>query len=194
MASYADPRQASFGSNTNGFPYGLTRDQAIALPTNYAKVLADAKRTTTSPYVLIGAAHVALAIAEAAQRGWITANAVTWYQNGITASWAQWGVTGTIATYYANPNVDLATNALQKIQFQQYLAYYPDGIQAWANWRRTGIPALVPTVNATNASKQIPRRFVYGTNEYTLNTANVTAAAALYNNDSPDGRVWWDKP
>jgi hypothetical protein len=195
MAAYSDPRQAAYGSNLNGFPYGLTRDQAIALPTNYAKVLADNKRTTTSPIVLVGAAHVSLAIAEAAQRGWITANAVTWYQNGITASWGQWGVTGTIATYYANPNVDLATgNALQKIQFQQYLAYFPDGIQAWANWRRTGVPALVPTVNATNTSKQIPRRFVYGNREYSLNTANVTAAAALYNNDSPDGRVWWDKP
>ena len=194
MAAYADPRQASYGSNTNGFPYGLTRDQAIALPTNYAKVLADNKRTSTSPYYIVTAANVALAIAEAAQRGWITATAVTWYQNGITLAWAQWGVTGTIATYYANPNVDLTTGALQKIQFQQYLAYYPDGIQAWSNWRRTGIPALVPTPNATNTSKQIPRRFVYGTNEYSLNTANVTAAAALYNNDSPDGRVWWDKP
>ena len=195
MAAYGDPRQASFGSNTNGFPYGLTRDQAIALPTNYAKVLADAKRTTTAPYVIVGAAHVAFAIAEAAQRGWITANATTWYQTGIQLSWAQWGVTGDFAAYYANTNVDLATGTpLQKIQFQQYLALYPDGTQAWANWRRTGIPVLVPTPNASNASKQIPRRFVYGNREYSLNTANVTAAAALYNNDSPDGRVWWDKP
>lgn len=195
MAAYGDPRQAAFGSNTNGFPYGLTRDQAIALPTNYAKVLADAKRTTTAPYPIVVSSHVNLAIAEAIQRGWIAGTAATFYQTGIANSWAQWGVTGDIAVYMAQPNVDLTTgNALQKIQFQQYLAYYPDGTQAWSNWRRTGVPALVPTPNASNASKQIPRRFVYGNREYSLNTANVTAAAAQYSNDSPDGRVWWDKP
>ncbi len=29
MASYGDPRQGSFGTSTVGFPYGLTRDNAV---------------------------------------------------------------------------------------------------------------------------------------------------------------------
>src|SRR6185436_10604516 len=66
MASLADPRQAAFGSSTIGFPYGLTRDLAVAFTnanTNYAKILAASKRATNSPMVLIGASHVRLAIA-----------------------------------------------------------------------------------------------------------------------------------
>jgi hypothetical protein len=199
LAAMGDPRQAAFGSNGNGFPYGLTRDQAIAQPSNYAQILAATWRATNSPLAIIGADDVLLAIAEAAQRGWITANVANFYKAGIVASWAQWNVTGDIATYLANARVALTGNAsddLRKIQLQQYLAWYPDGTQAWANWRRTGVPALVPTPNATNPGGKIPRRYTYGTNEYGLYTGNVNDAAGRYGatGDSPDSRVWWDKP
>ena len=199
MASLSDPRQAAFGSTTVGFPYGLTRDLAVAFTNanpNYARILASGKRATNSPMVLIGASNILLAIAEAAQRGWITANVATNYQAGIQASWDQWVVTGTIATYMANPEVALAGTAgdRQKIQLQQYIAFYPDGLQGWANWRRTGVPALTPTPYATNSSKQIPRRYTYGANEYSVNVASVTEAASRIGGDSPDVRIWWDKP
>ncbi|MEP7373136.1 MAG: SusD/RagB family nutrient-binding outer membrane lipoprotein [Chitinophagaceae bacterium] len=183
-----DPRQAVFGSSNVGFPYGLTRDDAVDFGnanSNYAKVLAPALRAANSKLVVIAAAQVALAIAEAAQRGWITADALTWYQKGITLSWEQWGVTGNIATYSA---VDLA-----KINLQQYFAYYQDGIQAWSNWRRTNIPALTVPADASNSGRGIPRRYVYGANEYSLNKANVATNAALYNNDSEAAKVWWDQ-
>lgn len=198
MSAYGDPRQAAFGSSNAGFPYGLKRDDAVDFADgnpNYARVLAGGYRATNSPQVVIGYSHVALAIAEAAQRGWVTADVEDFYKEGIQASFDEWEVAGDIDTYYANVNVDLAGgNELKKIQSQQYIAWYPDGIQSWANWRRTNVPTLVPTPNATNAGGQIPRRYVYGTREYTLNTTNVQKAAATYNNDSPDARVWWDKP
>jgi len=196
MAALADPRQAAFGSSTIGFPYGLPREQAVAFASanpSYAEILASNRRANNSPYVLIGADDVLLAIAEAAQRGWVTADPVIFYRNGISASWEQWGVTGDINSYYANAQVDLSSgNALQKIQLQQYFAWYPDGIQAWANWRRTGVPALAPPAAA---NRQIPRRFVYGTNEYAVNPANVAEASKRYTGgDNQDARVWWDKP
>ena len=105
-------------------------------------------------------------------------------------------MTGTIATYMANPDVALAGTAgdRQKIQLQQYIAFYPDGLQGWANCRRTGVPALTPTPYATNSSKQIPRRYTYGANEYSVNVASVTEAASRIGGDSPDVRIWWDKP
>ena len=198
MSTLADPRQAAFGSSTIGFPYGLTRDLAVAFTnanTNYAKILAANKRATNSPMVLIGASHVRLAIAEAAQRGWITADIAANYQAGIQASWDQWGVTGTIATYMSNSAVALtgAASDRQKIQLQQYIAFYPDGLQGWANWRRTGIPALTPTPHATNSSGQIPRRYTYGSNEYAVNVTSVTEASTRIGGDSPDNRIWWDK-
>src|SRR4030095_1573604 len=108
MASLVDPRQAAFGSSTVGFPYGLKRDDAVAFGnanTNYAKVLADAKRAANSPLVIVAAAHVRLAIAEAAPRGWITATVATEYQAAIQASWDQWGVAGNIANYPADATV-----------------------------------------------------------------------------------------
>jgi hypothetical protein len=197
MASLSDPRQTAFGSNTNGFPYGLTRDQAIALPTNYAQILSTTWRSTNSPLVIIGADDVNLAIAEAGFRTWVTATVATFYQAGIQQSWAQWGVSGNITNYMANSQVALtgASTDLQKIHLQQYIAWYPDGTQAWANWRRTGVPALTPTPNALNSSKQIPRRYTYGSNEYSLNTANVgEASGRLSGGDTPDARMWWDRP
>jgi hypothetical protein len=202
LASLGDPRQGAFGSTTVGFPYGLKRDDAVAFSNNnnYAQVLSAANRAANSPYVVVAASHVLLAIAEAAQRGWIPGGAATaeaMYQAGIQASWQQWGLPiTTLSTYLANTNVDLTGVAgdLQKIQLQQYIAYYPDGLQAWANWRRTGVPALVPTPNAINAGGKIPRRYVYGANEYSVNAANVAAAAAAMGGDTQDTRVWWDKP
>lgn len=195
-ASLADPRQTAFGSSTTGFPYGLTRDQAVNFGTSYATILAAGKRDRSSPLVAIGASDVLLAIAEAAQRGWITATVATVYQSAIAENWAEWGVTGNLSTYMNNPAVALTGTApdLQKIQLQQYLSFYPDGLQAWSNWRRTGVPALTPTPNAIGSSKQIPRRFTYGPNEYNLNSTSVKEAVArLTGGDTPDARVWWDK-
>ncbi|GAB2824908.1 RagB/SusD family nutrient uptake outer membrane protein [Ferruginibacter profundus] len=99
------------------------------------------------------------------------------------------------------------TSFLQRIFLQRYIAHFPDGIQVWSEWRRScdvaqpnpltglaGIPALGPTAFATNSSKGIPRRFVYGTNEYSTNSASVgVAAARLTGGDVAFARTWWDK-
>jgi hypothetical protein len=199
MSTTGDPRQSAFGSSAVGFPYGLPRDQAVAFAsanTNYARVLAANRRNNNSPLVIIGASDVLLAIAEASQRGWVTANVAGFYRTGIEQSWAEWGVTGNINTYLSNASVDLAAgNALQKIQLQQYISWYPDGIQAWANWRRTGVPTLTPTPHAINPTKQIPRRLIYGNNEYAVNLTSVNEAISrLTGGDTEVARVWWDKP
>ncbi|HEX2847531.1 MAG TPA: SusD/RagB family nutrient-binding outer membrane lipoprotein [Chitinophagaceae bacterium] len=199
MAAYGDPRQAAFGSSTVGFPYGLTRPDAVAFGDanpNYAKILASGFRGTASAFPLITTSSVLLAAAEAAQRGWITGNAAALYEKGISESWRQWGIKNPtlLATYMTQPNVALTTDALAKIQLQQYFAFYPNGTQAWANWRRTNVPALVPTPAATNSSKQIPRRLTYGSLAYAVNTDNTnTAAGKITGGDTPDSRVWWDK-
>ena len=195
----ADARAAAFGSSTIGFPYGLTRDQAVAFATanaNYARLLHPSKRTATSPIVIIGAAHVYLARAEAAQLGWTAENAANMYSLGIQRSWEEWGVYSAAAftAYMALPAVSLAAgNALQKIQLQQWIAWFPNGTQGWANWRRTGVPALTP---APGAGLPIVRRVPYGPNDYNFNLANVTVAGALYTvggqPDSQDAKVWWD--
>lgn len=201
MANLSDPRQAAFGGSTVGFPYGLTRPQAVAFGDanpNYAKILAASYRATSSVFPIITSSTVLLAAAEAVQRGWVTGDAAALYEKGISESWKQWNIKNPtlLATYMAQPSVSLATGTpLQKIQLQQYFAYYPNGTQAWANWRRTNVPALVPTPSATNAGGQIPRRFTYGSTAYAVNEANTNEAVGkLSGGDTPDARVWWDKP
>jgi hypothetical protein len=195
-----DGRAAAFGSSTVGFPYGLTRDNAVAFATanpNYARVLHPSKRLATSPISLLSASSVYLARAEAAQLGWTAENVASMYSTGIRRSWEEWGVYSDAAfnAYLAKPAVDLAGGSpLTKIQLQQWIAFYPNGTQAWANWRRTGVPALTA---APGAGLPIIRRIPYGPNDYNFNLANVTVAAAQYTvggePDSQDAKVWWDQ-
>jgi hypothetical protein len=193
-----DARAAAYGSSTTGFPYGLTRDNAVAFATanpNYARLLHPSKRTATSPISLLSASWVYLARAEAAQIGWTAENVKTMYETGIQRSWEEWGVSlAGLAAYLAKPAIDITGGSpLTKIQMQQWLAFFPNGTQGWANWRRTGVPALTA---APGAGLPIIRRIPYGPNDYNFNLANVTTAAALYTvggvADSQDAKVWWD--
>ena len=77
-----------------------------------------------------------------------------------------------------------------------------DEYEAFANWRRSGYPALeaspfcTGTANAdgNSQSKGIPRRFRYPTSEDQINTANYqTAVSRLSGGDRFDSRIWWDK-
>lgn len=199
-----DPRLGEFGSSDIGFPYGLPRAQAEAFNTssggNWARILPDHRRDQAADEVVVlNYAQVLFAQAEARQRGWITSgpSVADLYRAGIEASWEEWDISFTptdVTNYLAHPSVDITTAPLEKIAVQRWLATYPNGLQAWFEWRRTGFPVLTPTPHATNQSGQIPRRYVYGTRTYALNKANTDEAAARMGGDTQDSRVWWDKP
>lgn len=204
-----DARQNVYGGTLTGTatslgcPVGRVRDiidpWAQANSATYAWVLHPSVRLQTSPLYIVKASSVLLARAEAADKGWTTEDAVTQYNAGITASFTMWGLAAPTVTYLTDVNVALAaapgTGAnLDKIATQQYIAYYPDGLQGWCNWRRTGYPVLVPAADATNSPKVIPRRYMYGTNDYSLCKDAVDAAALrMTGGDKMDSRVWWDK-
>ncbi len=195
-----DLRVNSFGTSNVGFPYGLTRDNAVAFAnanTNYARILHASQRTASSPVNVLSASQIYLARAEAAQKGWTTENVATMYSTGIQRSWEEWGVytAGAFSSYMSQPAVDLAGSGivLSKIQMQQWIAFYPNWTQGWSNWRRTGVPSLTA---APGTGLPIPRRIPYGPNDYNFNLTNVQAAASQYTvggqADSQNGKVWWD--
>ncbi|MBL7702678.1 MAG: SusD/RagB family nutrient-binding outer membrane lipoprotein [Ferruginibacter sp.] len=100
LSGLGDSRSTVFGTPGPTFPYGLTRDLAIAygnsVGNNQSRVLATSFRQPTSPVVVIPASLVLLVRAEAKERGWIaggTAGAEADYNAAITASYAQWGLT-----------------------------------------------------------------------------------------------------
>ncbi len=208
-----DARLTVFGADINGnpstvgVPYGMIRGDAIpwtnANP-GWAYVFVPDFREATDPLFIVKASTILLARAEAADRGWTTetANTESLYQSGITAAFTQWGLAAPAAAYFTSANVDLTaafgTGAnLAKIHLQQWVAFFPDGVQGWANWRRTGVPALVPGPGAVNNPPVIPRRYMYGTADYSLASDAVKAAVVSQwgseDNDLMGQKVWWDR-
>jgi hypothetical protein len=205
LNSLSDGRQSAFGAAANGspsskgVPFGRVRtyiDPWCQQNTDYCYVLAPAHRQETSPLHVIHAAAVLLARAEAADKGWTTENTLNMYKAGVSASFQQWGLSAPPDEYFNNANAALgaAGTNLKPIAIQQWIAWYPDGCQGWANWRRTNFPTLLPAPDASNSPKVIPRRYCYGTADYNLTKTGVEAAVArLTGGDKMDSKVWWDK-
>ena len=93
---------------------------------------------------------------------------------------------------------------LEQIITQKYLAGFPEGEEAWAEFRRTGYPRVIP-VRTNNSGGTINtdlqvRRLPYPIEESQANGANLTSGIALLrqesaNNGGDNGgtRLWWDK-
>jgi hypothetical protein len=94
---------------------------------------------------------------------------------------------------------------LEKIITQKYLAIFPDGHEAWTEWRRTGYPRqVVPveynadathgnTIKPTAQTKGV-RRAIYPETEYQgENRENVLKAVELLGGvDNCNTHLWWD--
>lgn len=86
---------------------------------------------------------------------------------------------------------------LERIITQKWIAIFPDGDEAWAEYRRTGYPILFPVVvNYSNgAIPTIPgvRRMPYPQREYNSNSAAVAEAVNMLGGPDNGGiRLWWD--
>ena len=153
------------------------------------------------PSFVMTYAEVSFILAEAAARGWIpggAAQAALYYEQGIRASMEQWGVTdaAAITAFLATPGITYNVagtlgEQLTQIARQKYIALFTDGVQAWAEWRRTCVPAtLVPGPAAV--INTVPRRYQYSVRERLVNAANVEAAEGSQGEDSFTTRMYWD--
>ena len=151
------------------------------------------------PSIQIGYAEMCLNIAEGINRGWASGDAKAWYDKGITASMATYGITdvtaylSNVATAYAGNNA----TGLSQILTQKYLALSQhSGLEAYFGWRRTGMPAFAEGGPGTGNSGVIPRRFQYPVSERDNNTENNTAALQRqFGNafDSINDELWVEK-
>ncbi|MEM6342996.1 MAG: SusD/RagB family nutrient-binding outer membrane lipoprotein [Bacteroidota bacterium] len=154
-----------------------------------------------SPMMFQSYAEVELLLAEAVERGWASGDAATHYENGVRAAMKQWGELydaslaiddADIDTYLANNPYD-AANAMEQIGEQYWAATFWNEYEAYANYRRTGYPDLVPVDFPGNeANSQIPRRLRYPAAEYGVNEVNINAANARQGVDEFTTKVWWD--
>jgi len=147
------------------------------------------------PSFVMTYAEVSFILAEAAERGWIAGSAAAYYQQGIQASMAQWGVTDAtaIATFLARPGIAYTpgTPGLRQIALQKWIALFSDGVEAWSEWRRTCVPETVKPGPAAVIGT-VPRRYEYSIREHSVNSANVDAAVARQGADVFTTRIYWD--
>ena len=201
MDVIADPRLPVYANpveNTTtyvGMPYGLTEAAAGSISNSAVSFLGDAFRMQDTPADIYTSAQVAFTLAEGVERRWITGDVQTFYEQGIQASLAQHGVDADYATYITNSEVAFdASRAIEQIAYQKWVAIFPNGYEAWAEWRRLGFPTLAPADNAQNESGEIPTRQGYSTSERDLNSSNYNDAISNqgWAADDLDGKLWWD--
>jgi hypothetical protein len=131
-----------------------------------------------------------LLLAEAAERGFITADAKNLYEMGVLQAFEYWGATMP-AGYLTTGGAAYGTNSLEQIATQKWIANIGNGYESWIDWRRTGFPAL-KTISASLNNDLIPVRMPYPNTEAALNTVNYNTAASSTNDNSVNAKVWWD--
>ena len=94
-------------------------------------------------------------------------------------------------TYLTNNPFDLA-KALEQIRTQYWIASFLNGPEAFANYRRTGFPALAPNPYPGKKVAFI-ERLTYPNSGQSVNTTNFNAAVSRQGPDKLDTKVWWNK-
>ncbi len=158
--------------------------------------------------------------AEAALRGWGPGSAQDHYEDGIRAhmEFLNWGLgyverdlsdltlsDDDINDYISQPEVAYNTGGtfeeqLEQIMTQKWLGIYGQGLEAWAEIRRTGYPELNPIMDPSGGETdgQLPRRVRYPGEEQGLNPDNFQEAIERQGGDPseytvhPTRRMWWD--
>ena len=129
-------------------------------------------------------------LAEAAARGFISADAQALYETGVTQAFDYWNTelpTNYLSTDGAFNNGD----AIENIITQKWIANIINGYEGWIEYRRTGFPRL-KTISASLNDDFLPVRMPYPAEEQALNAVNYEAAAARTDGNSINAPVWWD--
>ena len=144
---------------------------------------------------MLQADEVQFLLAEAAVKGYITTSAETYYKNGVTLASSRWGVT-IASNYFSNPkaafpNSGSANQKLAKIALQKWLGNFLMGVEAYADHRRTRLPAFEFNGELVNGLHLFPLRFRYPETEMANNAANYqTAIAKLDKGDTEFSKMW----
>jgi len=185
----------------NGAPYRGKRLGGL----NYSQFNIYKLASPAAPEFWVTYAQTSLLLAEAAKRGWVPggdAQAKTYYENGITADMAAYGlypnttaITAAEAmAYYNQPSVLYnSADALKLINTQYWVVNIRNGTEVFANFRRSGFPLLTPNpIPKDLGAVGFARRLSYPDVEASSNTANYQAAAAAMGGDKLSSRVFWD--
>jgi hypothetical protein len=221
IAKFADPANPLNDPNPDlaiedqfGVPVGVISDALSNAPYrgirqggyNYSQLNVNCFASLTAPTFWVTYAQTSLLLAEAAKKGWIPggdAAAQAYYEAGIIAdidTYMQYPNGSAVSSsdktaFLVSPEVAYnSTDALKLINTQYWVVNIKDGTEAWANFRRSGFPALNPNLFNNDLNGGFIRRLSYPDYESSNNKDNYFAAVqAIGGSDNLTTRVFWDK-
>lgn len=165
---------------------------------------------TASQTLIMSYSELQFILAEAREKGWISVgDAATFYENGIRASFEYYtdrvvaGGWSEIANamqatdldaYLAQDEVSYSgtmDDKLQKIALQKWISLFYTGFEGWSDWRRTGMPEVIPGPDAVNDGR-VPVRFQYPNDVKSTNSENYNTAVQRMGPDNINTKLWWD--
>lgn len=233
MSGFNDPRLSKyFTSGSDGEYHGVRNGISLTSDYQNSGLLSRFNCTNNDGLLLMNPAEAWFLKAEYWLRNGDKTQAQECYENGVKVSFDVWGASGVddyLADNTSTPSgfedvvnggnsynstlsdINPAWNSsasfeknLEQIITQKYIAVFPEGQEAWSEFRRTGYPSIVPysrneSGGKIDTNRQI-RRLNYPASEYRTNPTNVNVAVVTMNNESSLGtgdnggtRVWWDK-
>lgn len=209
MASTGDPRISIYFVQVGGVWRGAksgapSRDEAGT--SSAAMLNKSVLGDYNSPFSLMNYDEVLFIYAEAAFKGLISGGetaAEKYYRSAVEASVRHWSAMPgnsfpvselAVSQYLTKVGY---TGTLGQIIMQKYIALFWVGLEAWAEYRRTGYPELVilPTTMNDNI---LPRRLAYPVNTAATNPDNYADAVnflrtAYKGDDDMKTPVWWSR-
>ncbi|MBO4340821.1 MAG: SusD/RagB family nutrient-binding outer membrane lipoprotein [Bacteroidales bacterium] len=179
-----------------GVPFGLSTPLEVTAFSDCTSSINNKMLSMTATLPVIPASRVLFAEAEAAHRGWISADVKTLYEDAIKASFAWWGTEGA-DEYIASAGVAFdSSKELEQIATQRWIAsYLSDGVEVWSDWRRLDMPKMpVGPLAVENNNDQFPYRLTfYEDTDWSYNKDELEKVLSdLSDGDKNTSRVWWD--
>lgn len=183
-----------------GVPNGLSEDNAINFnggPKNQSRLGKRFRDTDDASNVKVDMTYMQynelmFILAEAAEKGYITADAEALYLEGVNASLEYLEVTAN-EDYFNGTGVNYkaATTSEERLKLigtQKWLGFFMVGLEAWFDFRRTGIPAL--TAGADALFDEVPVRVQYPDDEKVLNEVNYETTIGRQGPDEIFTKFW----
>jgi hypothetical protein len=193
LQSLGDTRLTVFAQPVSGTSYaGIPNGLPDAIATTYlnsTSKIGTAFLAAAAPSVVMTFSEVQFILAEAALDGDIGGSSQTYFANGITASFGQFGLT-VPAGYITN----LGAVSKSMIMEQKWIALYGQGLESWTEYRRTGLPVLPPKDSRAIFVNDgvLPTRLPYPTTEQSLNAVEYAKGVALNGGDNDaKTKLWW---
>ncbi len=178
MKETGDPRLPKYFRTSSHEYIGSEPGQALLTASN----IANSFRQELAPIVLLSYAEQKFIEAEVYYRTGNHPAADLAYEEGVRASLLQYDA---IDEEWEAEHASIQDVSLEQIITAKYVALFLSP-EVWSDYRRTGYPRINPYNHEQDAEAEIPRRFLYPSDEVFFNYDNVPADVDIFT------RIWWD--